>query len=129
MKVDLWLYGELSRYGSDDGRESAFAHLTVEMPDGSTMGELLDRLGMPSEARGLTFVDGAISSMPGLYPDLEHVLPKGARVGIFPPVSMLPFHYREGAAVVDEMAEALGKLGPDGMAHDYRVHRERRGKS
>jgi len=125
VKIDLWLYGELSRYGNESGEERAFAHLFLELREGATVGNMLDVLGMPSEARGLTFINGAISSMPGLYPDLNHVLSDGDRVGIFPPVSMLPFHYREGAPVVKEMAGALEKMGTQGFAHDYRVHRKR----
>jgi molybdopterin converting factor small subunit len=125
LRIEVWLYGELSKYANEDGKESAFAHRFLDVPQGSTIGDLLQELGMPSEARGLTFVNGAISSMPGLYPDLNHKLSENDRVGIFPPVSMLPFHYREGAPVVKEMADAITKLGTQGFAHDYRVHRDR----
>ncbi len=120
MKIDLWLYGELSRF-SGDGKEKAFAHSEVEMPDGSTIGDLLGALGMPTEKRGLTFINGAISAMPGLQPDLCHVLHNEDRVGIFPEVSMLPFHYREGAPVVQEFADAVRKMGTNGIANDFRA--------
>jgi len=61
---------------------------------------------MPTGERGVTFVNGQLSAMPGLQPDLGHILHDGDRVGFFDPKSMWPFQYRHGAAMIPEMAKA-----------------------
>ncbi len=38
------------------------------------MRDLLAQLGMPTAQRGITFINGKLSAMPGLQPDLDHVL-------------------------------------------------------
>jgi len=106
IKVDVWLYGELARYGGDP-QQTIFANLLVEMDSGSTVRNLLDRLQMPSEARGITFINGELSAMPGLQPDLVHTLNDGDRVAFFHLRSMWPFQYRFGVAMVDEMKDSL----------------------
>ena len=116
MKLEVWVYGELTRFVGEDG---AYIRLDLDLPEGTTIGRLLDVIGLPTEERGLTFVNGAISAFPGLQPDLGHPLHDGDRVGIFPEVSMLPFHYREGAPVVEELAEAIRAMGSKGVAHDF----------
>ncbi len=117
MKLEVWVYGELTRFVGD---EAAFARFDLDLPAGTTIGKLLEIIGLPTEERGLTFVNGAISAFPGLQPDLHHPLHDGDRVGIFPEISMLPFHYREGAPVVEELADVLRSMGAKGIAHDFR---------
>ena len=72
MHLDIWLYGDLARRG---GREAplGYAHLELAMPVGSRMQQLLDILDIPTEERGITFINGDLSAMPGLQPDLEHI--------------------------------------------------------
>jgi len=118
ITLDVWLYGALARYGGE-AAQSSFAHLDMRLPAGSTMADLLARLSMPSEARGITFISGNLSAMPGLQPDLSHVLQDGDRVGIFDPKSMWPFQYRHGAAMVDEMRTALAEREDGGLQHRY----------
>jgi molybdopterin converting factor small subunit len=117
VKLEVWVYGELTRF---TGKEGAYARFDLDIPEGTTIGGLLETIGVPTEERGLTFVNGAISAFPGLQPDLGHTLHDGDRVGIFPEVSMLPFHYREGAPVVEELADAIQEMGVKGIAHDFR---------
>ena len=38
--VDMWLYGELARYGGE-ANQGSFANPKVNLPDGSTVGDLL----------------------------------------------------------------------------------------
>jgi len=46
--LDVWLYGALASYG-DKGEKGHFANLKINLPEGSTMGDLLKHLGMPTE--------------------------------------------------------------------------------
>jgi hypothetical protein len=118
MTVDAWLYGILARYGSDEEHVS-FAHRQVVLPEGSTLADLLTRLGMPTEERGITFINGQLSAMPGLQPDLEHLLHHGDRIGLFDPKSMWPFQYRHGAALTEEMRKAMAEERDHGLHHTY----------
>jgi hypothetical protein len=105
--VDVWLYGPLARYGGSTARKS-YANLQIELPSGCRMRHLLQRLALPSEERGITFVNGNLSAMPGLQPDLEHPLEDGDRVAFFHLKSMWPFQYRHGASQTSELARATG---------------------
>ena len=117
--LDVWLYGALASYG-DKGEKGHFANLKINLPEGSTMGDLLKHLGMPTEERGITFINGQLSAMPGLQPDLAHILCDGDRIGFFDLRSMWPFQYRHGATLTDEMAQAMGAAKDHGLHHTYR---------
>lgn len=119
IRVDVWLYGTLARYGGS-GVEGSYANVKKQLPQGGTMADLLARLGMPTEERGITFINGQLSAMPGLQPDLVHVLHNGDRVGFFDIKSMWPFQYRHGATVTDEMARAMDAEKDHGLHHTYR---------
>lgn len=119
ITVDVWLYGTLVSYGGEAGQGS-FANLQVRLSEASTVADLLARLGMDTEERGITFINGKLSAMPGLQPDLGHFLHEGDRVGFFDPKSMWPFQYRHGAAMSEEMSRALGARKNDGHHHTYR---------
>jgi hypothetical protein len=117
IAVDVWLYGSLARYGRAAKR--SFANVKMRLPNGSTMADLLSRLGISTEERGITFISGQLSAMPGLQPDLGHVLNNGDRVGLFDLKSMWPFQYRHGAILTDEMAHAMGVAKDHGLHHTY----------
>lgn len=110
ITVDVWLYGALARYGGD-ANQGSYANLAVRLPVGSRMADLLAYLGLPAGERGITFINGNLSALPGVQPDLGHVLAEGDRIGLFDPKSMWPFQYRHGAAMVDELARALDDWG------------------
>ena len=118
ITVDVWLYGSLAWYGTKAEHRS-FANLQMHLPEGSTMADLLAGLGMRTEERGITFINGKLSAMPGLQPDLGHILSDGDRVGIFDPKSMWPFQYRQGAMLTDEMARAMDAEKDHGLHHTY----------
>ena len=77
--VDVWLYGAMARYGGSEAGPG-YARCSLALPEGSTIADLLAHLSAPTEARGLTFINGQLSAMPGLQPDLAHPLADGDRV-------------------------------------------------
>jgi hypothetical protein len=119
INVDVWLYGTLARYGNKTGKQS-FANLLIRLPEGSTMTNLLAHLEMPTQERGITFINGRLSAMPGLQPDLSHILHDGDRVALFDLKSMWPFQYRHGAMLTDEMARAMNAEKDHGLHHTYK---------
>jgi hypothetical protein len=116
--VDVWLYGRLACYGGT-GREVSFANVKIWLPEKSTLAELLERLEMPTAERGITFINGQLSAMPGLQPDLGHILNDGDRVAFFDLKSMWPFQYRHGAALTEEMASAMAAQKDDTLHTTY----------
>lgn len=119
IHVDVWLYGALARYGGS-ADQGSFAHVALSLPTGSTMANLLARLRLPTAERGITFISGQLSAMPGLQPDLEHVLQNEDRIGLFDLKSMWPFQYRHGAAMVEEMRIAMREEKEQGLHHTYK---------
>jgi hypothetical protein len=115
IKVEVWLYGALSQYGGEQ-QQPSFARLDVTLSAGSVLEDLLAHVGLPTEKRGITFINGGLSAMPGLQPDLKHVLENGDRVGFFDKKSMWPFQYRDGAAVTEAFADAMSR---EGLHHTY----------
>jgi len=118
--LDIWLYGALARYGGA-GAQSGYAHLELRLPQGSTISDLLAHLGMPTAERGITFINGQLSAMPGLQPDLDHVLQDNDRVAFFDHRSMWPFQYRHGAALTPELASAMSARDMVGLHHTFDV--------
>ena len=110
INLDVWLYGPLARYGGEAARKG-HAHVELELPAGSRMRDLLAHLALPTEERGITFINGDLSAMPGLQPDLEHFFEDGDRVAFFHLKSMWPCQYRHGAAQTPEMARAMDEQG------------------
>jgi len=117
--VDVWLYGNLAQYGGQANKGS-FANPKIRLPEGSTMHDLLEHLHMPSEERGITFINGDLSAMPGMQPDLDHVLKDNDRVAFFHLQSMWPFQYRHGIAMAKEMTEAMHSSEDQGIHHTYK---------
>jgi sulfur carrier protein ThiS len=118
ISVDVWLYGPLARYGKE-ADQGSFANLSMGLPEGSTMADLLRHLGMHDDERGITFINGQLSAMPGLKPDLDHILNNGDRVGIFHPQSMWPFQYRHGVKMTDEMTRVVTTGKNSSLHHTY----------
>ena len=119
LHIDTWLYGPLARHGGE-ADQGSFAHLDLAMPSGSRVRDLLACLGLPTEERGITFINGQLSAMPGLQPDLDHELQDGDRVALFHLKSMWPFQYRDGSAVLPELQREMGRLGQPFHQHSRR---------
>ncbi len=119
IRLDVWLYGRLACYGGGTEQKS-FANLQMHLPAGSTVADLLAHLKMPTDERGITFINARLSAMPGLQPDLGHLLHEGDRVAFFDLRSMWPFQYRHGAMLTDEMKLAMDAEKDHGLHHTYK---------
>lgn len=118
IHVEVWLYGPLARYAGEQGQGS-YARLDLEFPAGSTMQDLVERLGLPLEEKGITFINGSLAALPGLDTDRDVVLRDGDRVGISHRQSMWPFQYRFGASVTEEVKETFRERQDRGIHHTY----------
>lgn len=77
MKVTARVYASLRRYLPE---ERARNPIELELSDGTTVGELLNHLGLPQDAVKVVFVNGK-------HAELDQALADGDQVGIFPPVA------------------------------------------
>lgn len=118
ITVDVWLYGQLARFAGE-ANQGSFANLQISLPTTGTIGDLLAHIDMPTEARGITFINGELSAMPGLQPDLDHALQDGDRVAFFDQRSMWPFQYRTGVAMISEMSDAMLASPDQGLHQRY----------
>jgi sulfur carrier protein ThiS len=106
--VDVWLYGPLACYG-DNKNSVSFANCKVELSKNSSLKDLLNHLNLPTEERGITFINGKLTAMPGIQPDLDSQLEEGDRIALFHLKSMWPFQYRDGASLGKGLEEAFKK--------------------
>ena len=118
IDVEVWLYGPVAKYAGEQSQGS-HAQLHLKMPEGSTVGTLVEQLGIPPEEKGITFVNGKLAALPGLDADKGVVLHDGDRVGISHNRSMWPFQYRFGANLTDEVQESFRQRGDRGVHHAY----------
>jgi hypothetical protein len=108
ISVEVLLYGPLARYGGDP-ENAVCASRKIELPRASRLRDVLEIVGLPSEERGVTFINGHLSAMPGLQPDLDRLLVEGDRIAFFHLKSMWPFQYRHGAALDPALQGAMDK--------------------
>ena len=118
ITVEVWLYGPIAKYAGEQSQGS-FAELHPDLPAGSTVQDLLDLLGLPSEEKGITFINGSLAALPGLDSDRQVVLQDGDRVGISHRKSMWPFQYRFGASQTSEIQETFRGRTDRGIHHAY----------
>jgi len=76
LTVQVRLFATLRRHFPDLKLGEA---MSVELPDGATVGQLIAHLGLPPEEVKTVFVNNLIR-------DMESPLADGDVVGIFPPV-------------------------------------------
>jgi len=118
IRVEVWLYGPLARYAGQESQGS-YARLELDLPWTSTMQDLVERLNLPAEEKGITFINGRLASLPGLDTDRKVVLQDGDRVGISHRKSMWPFQYRFGASTTEEVEQELDQREDGGIHHVY----------
>lgn len=118
ITVDTWLYGELAKYAKENSGPG-FANKKVNLPKGATIQDLLNTLYLPTDKRGITFINGNLSAMPGIHPDLDYELKDNDRVAFFHLRSMWPYQYRQGAAIFDELEQEMERKNGQSMHHSY----------
>jgi sulfur carrier protein ThiS len=118
MHIELWLYGPIAKFAGEKSRGS-HAHIDLELPEGSTMQDLLDQIELPPEEKGITFINGKLAALPGVDADRSVVLEDGDRVGISHRRSMWPFQYRFGANLTSEIQETFKDRPDRGIHHAY----------
>ena len=118
VTIEVWLYGPMAQYAGE-ASQGSFAQLNLEMEEGSTVGDLVQRLGIPPEERGITFVNGNLAALPGLQADLNVTLHDGDRVGISHRKAMWPMQYRFGAQITPELQEVFREREDRGVHHAY----------
>jgi len=118
IAVDVWLYGDLARFAGE-ASQGSYANLQFNIPAETTMGDLLAKLNMTTKERGITFINGKLSALPGIQPDLKTTLKNKDRVAFFHRQSMWPFQYRHGASITEEMKDALDEHEDHGLRHSY----------
>jgi len=74
--VELRLFGNLRKFLPDPQSPGA----PLEVPQGATLGNLLDRLRIPPTEPKILLVNG-------LHVGRDYVLQEGDRVGAFPPIA------------------------------------------
>ena len=77
MKVTVHVYASLARYAPEGGGGKEWV---VEAEDGTRVGMLLRKLGIPSESVKLLFLNG-------VHAEWADPLKEGDRLGVFPPVA------------------------------------------
>jgi sulfur-carrier protein len=77
MKIELRLFASLSRYLPEQGGGNFCA---MEIPEGTTISDLLRRLGVPVEVRKIIILNG-------VHAGESQTLTEGDRIGVFPPVA------------------------------------------
>jgi molybdopterin converting factor small subunit len=76
MLIEVKLYATLRRYAAETPSGQP---CMVELTEGATLQELVDRLGIPPEETRVVFVNGRAQEM-------DYTLQPGDQVGIFPPI-------------------------------------------
>jgi len=76
MEVKVRLFATLRQYLP----EGAEGTMSMNLPEGTTVGDLLARMGIPEETVKLRFVNGS-------HADVDKVLAHGDEVGLFPPLA------------------------------------------
>jgi sulfur carrier protein ThiS len=118
IHIEVWLYGPIARYAGEQSQGS-YAELHLEVPEGSTLQDLIEHLEVPPEETGIIFVNGNLAALPGLNVEGKDVLQDGDRVGISHRRSMWPFQYRFGAHLTPQLRETFRQRQDRGIHHAY----------
>jgi hypothetical protein len=114
MKVNVFLYGSLARFG----RGRHVAQMDVELEPNSGKAELLSHLGIPKEERGYLFINAVLCEVPGMETGWNELLKEGDHIGIFSIDRLWPYQYRDGVRMSEGLQMALKEHGA--MHHSYK---------
>jgi sulfur-carrier protein len=76
MKIQVNLYATLALEQTNRGTEAGL----IEIEDGTSIGDILNRLGVSSDAPKIIFLNG-------IHADLETIPKDGDRIAVFPPIA------------------------------------------
>jgi molybdopterin synthase sulfur carrier subunit len=76
MNVRVNLYATLALQTTKQGSEASL----IEIEDGTSIGDILDRLGVSRDAPKIIFLNG-------VHADLETIPKDGDRIAVFPPIA------------------------------------------
>lgn len=79
MRIELALFASLEPYLPEGDPGSGRRTRMIDLPDGTTVGEVVARLGLPDQPR-VCFIDGCGVQESAVVTD-------GSRLAIFPPVA------------------------------------------
>ena len=114
MKVNVFLYGSLARFGSGHH----VAQMSVDLEPNSGKVELLKLLGIPKEERGYLFINAVLCEVPGMETGANELLHEGDHIGIFSIDRLWPYQYRDGVRMSEGLKTALEEHGA--MHHSYK---------
>lgn len=114
IKINITLYGKLAEIKG--GKHIAI--IDLEVPDSTTLGNLLELLTIPMDETSFIFLDAVLCDVPGLTVFHNEPLQDGSHVGIFSNGYMWPYQYRDGMPMSDSLLEAMKPHGV--MHHSYR---------
>jgi hypothetical protein len=114
ITVDVVLYGSLAKLGG--GKH--IAQIKVNLNTNASMADLLEKLKIPPDERGFTFINAVLCAMPGVQVDLNQTLHNEDHIGIFSTTHMWPYQYRDGIRMTDALTQVLKEQGS--MHHSYR---------
>ena len=109
ITVSVTLFGELVCYGNRT-KTGSCATLDVKLPEGSALKDLLDYLLMCTHERGITYINGLVSAMPALQPDLDYTLQKNDHITLLPAQKIWQFQQRSSSSMTAKMSAALQQV-------------------
>ena len=77
MNIEVWLFAQLRKYLP---RGSSQGSARIDMPEGATIADALDALGISASAANMTLVDGSHEA------NVRQRLKDGCTLSVFPPI-------------------------------------------
>ena len=105
--LNVTLYGDIARYCG--GKH--IATLDLDLPDGTSIVNLLKKLSVPPAERGYLFINSVLHDMPGLFASKNDLLQDGDHIEIFSIRHMWPYQYRDGIHMSDTLKAAMVENG------------------
>jgi hypothetical protein len=106
ITVSVTLFGELVCYGNRT-KTGSYATLDAKLPEDSTLKDLFDYLLMCTNERGITYINGFISALPDIQPDLDYILQNNDHITLLPAQEIWQFQQRSSLPITAKISSAL----------------------
>lgn len=113
INVNVSLYGDIASYAGG----THIASKNIPLSPTASVGNLLQKLGIPPDERGYLFINAVLHDAPGLFTSRDTELHDGDHVGIFSTTHMWPYQYRDGIRMAEPLKDAIREQGP--IQHTY----------